>query len=272
MPSNSALVRPVDPRYPTNLAILLLAGAVAVSSALVVFGEGAGIRESAIHGVLSGSAVFLAWAIARELDPDEEYAAFAAAGLMVAALAIFPLPDLVFSLLVLLLLRIVNRSVGSTVRLWDTAAVLLLTCWALQRGSIVAGAAATAALLLDARLSKPTGHHLPAAALAFLATVAAFLLAGARIDPAPLGVIAAVVFATLSAIPLIAGSRQVRSSSDLGAEPLDPGRVRAAQVLGLLTAVAIALLGGLPAVVSALPLWTGLLGIGLFRVGRAVAG
>jgi hypothetical protein len=268
----SGLARTVDLHYPTNRAIVVLFAAVVIGDILVRYSLGMGVTESLLGGILSGIAVFLAWALARELDPDDDYAAFASAGLMIVALAVFPFPDLIFSLLVLLLLRIVNRTTGIPSHPLDTAAVLVLTAWPLFKGFISGGAATTAALLLDSRLSNPTRRNLWAAGLAVLETVIFFPIVGMRAGPAGLYRVAALLIASLLFLPVVFGSRRVVSLGDVTGEPLDSVRVRAAQVLGLATADAAVFIGGSALLVALLPLWAGLLGTGLFRIGSAITG
>ena len=66
-PSRTALGRPLDPRYISN--VIAVIGALAAGSAFFLFSV---VFEEAVAASPLGAAgaVFLAWAIAREIDPD----------------------------------------------------------------------------------------------------------------------------------------------------------------------------------------------------------
>jgi len=61
----------------------------------------------------------------------------------------------------------------------------------------------------------------------------------------------------------------VEVRGDYTGEPLDPTRVRAAQLIALITALLVGLLRGISGVVSLLPLWSAFLGVASFRIVKA---
>ena len=65
----TALGRLPDPRYPTNRAIAVLALVVAIAAAIWRILSGVAPLESALWGIGAGFALFLTWALGRELDP-----------------------------------------------------------------------------------------------------------------------------------------------------------------------------------------------------------
>ena len=108
----TTLGRPVDPRYPTNLAVVVLSPVVVVAGTIYRLVSGYALLEGVLWGIGAGLAVFLAWALGRELDPDHDLSAFVGAGLTVFGLLLTGLPSLLVLFWLLLALRVVNRSTG----------------------------------------------------------------------------------------------------------------------------------------------------------------
>lgn len=267
MPPASALVRSVDPAYPTNRGIVILtlgvfAGAVALNLAL-----GAGGLASGIAAVPAAVSVFLAWALARELDPEMEYAAFVAAGVMAGALLLLPPADVGIALLALLLLRTVNRTTGLAAGYPDSVVVLAVAAWPLWQGHLVAGGAAAAAFLLDGILPRPNRKQIGFALAAVLET-GFFAVAGRGFAVDIIGprLNGAVILASLLFLAVIGGSQAVRVTGDVTGRILNPIRVQSAQVLALAWAFLAAVIGGEAAIVAVFPLWAGMIGTGLYRV------
>ncbi|MGD2206109.1 MAG: hypothetical protein PVH17_04955, partial [Anaerolineae bacterium] len=65
---------------------------------------------------------------------------------------------------------------------------------------------------------------------------------------------------------VLATSQKLDSVGDETGEPLDPQRVRAAQVLALLTTLLAAWWDGAAGVVALLPVWAAMLGTALYRL------
>jgi hypothetical protein len=141
-PSTSALGRPLDPGYISNLVAVLGALATAVASWIL-----SGVLDISFAASPLGAAgaVFLAWAIAREIDPDRNESAYLA---MVIAftLSIFWAPSLLLGFGVLIGTRLVSATVGLPLRNADCLAlvgfgVLMGLGWTSTSGvvAIVAG-------------------------------------------------------------------------------------------------------------------------------------
>lgn len=143
----SNIGRPIDPRHPTNLAILLVT--------LIAIAAGTW-HQDLPWGLRLGAAGFLAWALTRELDPDHPYSAFLSATL---ALGLAPLatPGILTSFWALLALRMLNRSPGTPTQV-DAILTIILALWASWQGTWIAGILTAAILLADARLPEPGKH------------------------------------------------------------------------------------------------------------------
>lgn len=263
---------PIDPSYPTNLAIAALTLVVAIAGAVFRLVSGTALLESALWGIEAGLVLFLTWALGRELDPDHDLSAFVGAGLVPIALLLVDPPALIVVLWLLLVLRIVNRTVGLPAKPLDSLAVLGLGAWLTWQGYWMVGLVTAVAFLLDGLLSPPLRRHLFVSGLAFVATVTLSIFHGDMAmetgSTTPVVISSAVIAALF--LVVISTSREVHAVGDVAvgtaAKPLTPGRVQAAQILALLTALLFAWWAGASGVVALLPLWAAMLGVSLYRL------
>ena len=108
--------------------------------------------RASVTAVVTALAVFLAWALGRELDPDRDGAAFVAAGLALLASWTLGRPSILGLFLILLSLRLVNRTVGPRARALDSLLVFGFALFVVARGEWLPGAVAGTAFLLDGLL------------------------------------------------------------------------------------------------------------------------
>ena len=264
----TVLGRSLDPRCPTNLAIGALSLVVGAAGAVANLLSDTALLESVLWGIGAGFSVFLTWALARELDPAHDLSAFAGAGLAIAALLVFDLPALMPIFWLLVVLRVVNRTVGPPARPVDTLAVLGLGGWLTWQGHWIVGLMIAVALLLDGLLANPLRYHLVLSGLAFAGTVVLSVFRGdiaMESGPTMPVIISAVVMAGLFLV-VVGTSRKVRAVGDATGERLDTGRVRSAQLLALLTALLYAWWEGATGVEALWPLWAAMVGVALFRL------
>jgi hypothetical protein len=264
----TSIGRLLDPRYPTNRAIALLAmavGAVGTVSRLLI---GLDLISSIQWGTSAGFAVFFAWALARELDPDHELSAFVAAGLMLLGLLPFELPALLPLLWMLVLLRIINRTAGPPAKIWDSLLLLGLGGWLAWQGTWIYGLMTAVAFFLDGRMSLPQRRQLLFAGIALLGTGVLFAVNGGLVGAGGLSLptIAVIIATCVLYVGVILSSRDLMTVGDATGQPLDPRRIQAGQVLALLTAVQVAWWGGMAGVVGLMPLWAAILGVALYRL------
>jgi hypothetical protein len=260
----SSIGRPIDRRYPTNRAIAGLALVVAILGFAVRRLTGTHPLESFTGGLVLAIGFFLAWAIARELDPDHDVSAFVAAALSLIPQTVLGRPDLAGVLLILLLLRIVNRTVGPAAQPLDTIGILALVGVAVWRGQTLLALAAAGAFGLDAILDPAHRIHLAAAGASIgLLGVGLSHFAGTALLPLTLvtGLALALMVPFLF---LIAASGSPRTFSDAGGNLLRGSRVRAAQWLALAAMAGSILVGGQAGLASLSPLWAALVGAGAY--------
>jgi hypothetical protein len=270
----TATGRSIDPTYPSNLAIVLLSMVLTVAGTVWRWVSGGALLEGASWGIGAGIAIFLTWALSRELDPDHGLSAFVAVGLALIALVVFGTPSLLVFVWLLLTLRIVNRSTGLPARPLDTLAVFGLGAWLTWQGDWIVGLMTAVAFLLDGLLTPPLRTHLFVSGLAFASTLVLSIFHGdISMDGGgtlPVA-IASLVVAGLFLI-VIATSRQMRSVGDVTGEPLVPRRVQAAQAFALVTALLFAGWDGASGLEALFPLWAAMVGVGLYRLAVLLVG
>jgi hypothetical protein len=264
----TAVGRPVDPRYPTNLAIAILTVLVSVGAAACQWVDGATLLDGALWGIGAGLAIFLAWALARELDPDHEFSAFVAAALAIVALAALGPPQLLPLFWMLLTVRILDRTVGLPARPLDSLAMLGLGLWLTWQGGWIYGLVTAAALFLDGWLAPRLRRHVALAAVVLVATVVLALVGGTspRGDwDSTLLMWLFALTATLFSIAMVT-LEPAKALCDQTGEPVRPTRVRVAQGLALVTALLVAGLAGQQGMVALWPLWAAMLGVALYEL------
>jgi len=186
----SSIGRGLDPRFPSNLFVLLFTPLAGVVAGVVALVSGDGVGSAARAGLLSGGTAFLAWAIAREIDPDDPIPAGAAA---VAAPFVLLIGDPGLGIMAasLLTARILVRSTGLVPRPTDLVAVAGLAWYVATRpGGLPAALVLAAAVAADRRLPGEDSQWSVPAALAAAggAVVAAALTGGIAIEAvAPAG-------------------------------------------------------------------------------------
>lgn len=231
------------------------------------FTSGAWLAAATWAG-LAALAVFLAWALCRELDPDRERVAFVAAGVALLGLAVTGLPGIAALFVVLLAIRVLNRTTGVAATPLDALGLLGLALWLALEGSWLYLALAAAALLLDGMLPprdlRRAGAGLGAAVLG--ASAIAFIAPQpAPFEPQALALLLGVLLGILFA-PALRGVNRLETTADDTAEPLLSVRVQAGQVLALLAGLGLALWRGAEGLAELMPLWAAMLAAGVGRL------
>lgn len=262
----SSLARIVDRDRPSNRFALLAAGVGAVVGIVAtLLLTDLSVMAAVFRGLSYGIAAFLAWAIGRELDPDEPAAARNA--VFAYAVAAWAGPPAVFAVLALLVAaRIVVRSTGRPPTRWDLAAVVVIAAFAATSpaGFVVALGLAYA-VFIDTRLPDPAPEqeHTLAAAATVLVTLTVTLVSGAFWSTwrGPGWLEGLVVLLALAAATLLS-TDEVNTTGDRNDEPLHPARVVHARWLVLLTALAAVLWTGASGIGAVAPAFCAVIGVG----------
>lgn len=261
----SSITRSIDRNYPTNRIIVEITLLFLLGTAGFQLILGKAISSALYSGLIAGASVFLAWAFARELDPDNELSAFFAAFLGCAGFMFFPSPFLLALFLEILLIRIINRSTGLPSKTSDSIAVLLLSGWISSQGNWIFGLFTALAFFLDSFLPEPNRQNRIFGVIAFIVSLLAFIRTPGKesvLLDVEVGLF--ILAAVLLFIPHVLSSRKIKSRGDLTGIPLDSLRMQAAQLTAMLSAGLSAVLGGVAGAESLMPLWGAILGISLY--------
>ena len=239
--SYTSIARPVDPAYPTNKAVLVLLPLIAgLCAGSAWFGWGALVSPGS--AALGGALVtFGAWAVTRELAPDDNPAAFISVALGVIALLAFGEASVILLFVCLFLVRVVNRSTGKPLTIIDTVMVLGLVLWAGSRlGQPLLPLVAAIAFVIDGLLAAPNRRSLFAAGLSLAVPLAQAAVQGVpslALAQLPATDSVALLVILLAWLVTIATQRPCVSVGDVGGQTLSTGRVRAGMLVGALVAL-----------------------------------
>lgn len=269
---NTSIIRPLDIFYPTNLAIITLVLIGGLIASFILQSRGLPSSEISRAAVNIALQSFMGWVIAREIDPDHELSAFAAAGLaFVGALLAPQSASLTIFVPLVALTRILNRIVGLPARLIDSLAGVFLTGFAVFNGEWLFGLVGVAVFGLDALLEKPLRIQWLFAAITALLTggyiithtITPFMSFGGFSLP----IIGAALALTLLYGVNIATTHHIVTRTDYTNEPLSVTRVQATMAITLLTVI-VYLWNGDAGFWAMLPLWMTLLAVSLWRLLR----
>ena len=240
----SSIARPLEPQYPTNLAVLILLPLIAIGLAVfsVVY-YSAPTMEAVVTGLSGAMAAFLAWALARELDPDRNQAAFVAMGLAVLAIGFGFAPDLWVTASILMSIRVV-------------AAAFLSGAWWVAL-------VAAAAIAIDGWLDRCRPVVFLSSGLALTIALAAIAVTGwdmSAMESLLRGWIVAALVVGGVAIAMMLTCPPVKSVCDATGDPLNRRRIQIGASLAL-AAGFLAMLGGQEALLGSLPIWAALAGV-----------
>ncbi len=237
-PSSSALGRPLDPRYRSNVLAVVGSGLAASTVFLLGLISAEPLPASALA---AGLAVFLAWAIGRDLDPDRPSTA-AAAMVVSFASTFFFAPSLLFGFGLLIGTRLIVGTVGLPLKTFDRAALLVI---AGLMGTGVNSLAATAALVAGLIVSDGWSARTRLLGVGSLAIAAlVFALRGAgfnfTFEVETLWVVGALLVATWLVVP----AATPHTKTDVGQQRLSGSRVTVARIVTSGSVILSGLLGG----------------------------
>lgn len=237
----TSIGRPLDPKYPSNKAVLILlplAALLGAALALMSGAAGLAVAQAAGSWLLI---VFGAWALARELDPDDNPAAFISVAVAAAAALAVDDPGILVVFATLGLVRMVNRTTGLKARKTDSVAMMLLTFAVIYTtGSPLFGMVAAIAFMLDGSLKEPLRHQWVFGLICLGGTIVYLVDHGLGLanlsPPGSLFEWLSLVFLMLFALNTWLLGR-VRSVADVGGARLDLARVRGGMFVGVLAAL-----------------------------------
>jgi len=257
----SGIGRTIDPGHPSNLFALgasVLSGAAWMIWKLASEGDWG---AAASRGLAAAVATFLAWAIARELDPDRPWtagvAAVATAGFIGAGL-----PSLLVAGGMLMAVRVTARTTGLTPLLTDLIALAAFSVvLGVSDAGLGAGVVLGSALVAD--------RFLPGSALAASVPIGAIGAAGAVVAAATWGRLGptaglpswpewVIVPVAVLGLAALGRPRRVDATADYRRVTLSATRVRSGRVVAVAGAGFMVLWLGGPGLVSGSVVWAAL--------------
>ena len=237
----TSIGRPLEPGYPTNKAVLFLLPLVALLGAVAAWMDGqSGVQllQQALSFLLIA---FGAWALARELDPDDHAAAFISMAAAMFAALIVDTPGILIVFTTIGLVRIVNRSTGPVARMGDSVIVMLLSLLVIySTKSPLFGVVAALAFILDGSLKEPLRHQWVFGLVCLGGTIVYMvdhdIGLGHLSPPDALFEWLALLFLLIFALNTIL-LKKVHSKGDINGKKLDLGRVRGGMAVGLFAAL-----------------------------------
>lgn len=221
----TALARLVDPRLPSNRAVI----AGVVIAALVSY-----LASGRLAGAMAFAAtVFLSWAVGREIDPDNAVTSVLAMAGSVAMTALVGPSSVALSFAVLMGVRMTAGTVGIPLRVLDSAALVAVAAISSSRpAGLVAGGVLCAGALVAAR-SRAEGRVL--AAIIAAVTIGGSALAGWDTIGSQPGISDWIVFGmVIVATPLVLPAPDVVSRTDATDEILSRSRLTRARIVAVL--------------------------------------
>lgn len=261
------LGRPVDPAYPTNAAIAALSVATLITVSLwqLLYLDN-GFMAGLIQGGRLAGVVFLTWALGREVDPDANIVAFLAIVPAVVLSVLVGAPDFSLLFLALLLLRVVNRSIGLPAKRSDSLLVLALASWLAWSGAWYGLMFTAVAFMLDSVLVNPLPHHRWFGLAASVAAVWSQprFLGGSQAWP---GFVTGMVAAGgIGLLLLLLFTPYPSSVGDLLAVPVNCKRLQAARIVGFFLALFAVLSQGMQGLAQLSPVLVVIAVAGCYRL------
>jgi hypothetical protein len=218
--------------------------------------------------------VFLAWALGREVDPDDNATALLAAPLSLGVFVWQGSFDWLVIVLLLMLLRVGNHICGKSPKPADGLLLLGLCAYLCWQGHYLLGFTAALVFLADARLSMPNDKSLWYALLALLLGILGIFFSVNDLYSFSFEWpwLAGVAALSLLFFLVISHYRRPRSSEDYRVRPLNGQRMQITLLIILLTAFLVYLLRGQEGLFRLFSLWSVILSAVLLSLYRALSG
>jgi len=260
------LARGLDPTYLPNKILILLLPFLFILSIGWSFILGQTLTQSIISSVIQLLLVFLCWAIARELDPDHDYAAFFSLPLLFHPL-VFGKENILILFWFVIALRILNQTTGKRVSSTDMIGFVFLTLLSVILSSaVLLIPLAISVILLSSLLSKNQSNHL-LLSLPLFPSFLLFLL----ITPETLTflrpslfTIAFIAFSSILMFFITATTHEIQCTGDFSPQHLSVKRTQSAQIMGLLCVLLLSVFHD--GIWFVYPIWVAIIGIGVYRI------
>lgn len=268
----SSIGRPISFKYPTNRAIILIIASVFIFGTLVKLVAGDSFTAGIVWALSAGAALFFTWALARELDPDENASSFIATAFMFVALFFAGLPAILALFWILIVTRILNRITGLVPKPVDLAGVISLAVVLSWQELWVYGLITIIALYANSWMDgeKKKGIILVVLVLSLLALSVFF--GNSSFTSVEISVIAIVTAGSLALlfIPIMCIKTKIKSLTDVTGKPVSANRMRLVRILVVVTGIIVTIIQGNTGFINFLPLWAAIGGIVIWNYYRMI--
>lgn len=123
--------------YTTNRLIVLITLCTFIAITILQLAIGTSLLTALGIGIATGVAVFLSWALAREIDPAHDWSAFVPLPITLITALILGPPALLTLFFLLLSSRIINQTTGGQATTFDSILLIILAIFQLETASII---------------------------------------------------------------------------------------------------------------------------------------
>lgn len=264
----TSIARLIDLRVASNRVVSMACLAVLAAVGGYSLSHGESITQAAALGVEAALSVFLAWAIARELDPDKPRSALFALLLAVLLLVTEGRPFLSGVLQVLLIARILVRSTGSPPTLIDLGVLVALAAFGAQNHEgVPIGLVLGGAVILDSRLQDPAPRRSVIGGILMIVStlVSALYFGSLEADWTTPTTAQWILLAIIAAACACLDVPTPTSTDDRKRSVISRARLAAGTWMSVIAAAAVLAWAGGPAFAALSPLFAALVGVAFSR-------
>lgn len=241
-----------------------------ILATLLLLADGQDTTNAAVEGLFAGATVFMAWVLAREIDPDHPNSAVLALPIAFAVYLLVGISALFVGAVTILMARVINRSVGPAPKFTDVVALIGALGLAIFLHEIwLIGVMVFAAFLIESFLPNADpnaiGYALAAAAITLFAAlfIDVFTINWA-FDAVAVGVM--MVAGVLYIIGLFRQPHYLLAVADATKEHLTWSRVATGEWMVLVTGIAIFLVEGSAGIAAFGFAWAAMAAMGLYAI------
>lgn len=226
---------------------------------------GGDFGTAVMAGVQAGASALLAWVLAREIDPDNDYSAFVALG--IATLGAFIAAPNIWALGgAVVLIRIINHIVGYPAKITDSIiAIAIGMATMLVTGAWIFGVVVAVAFMLDALLPKAPNFQWGMVLAMLVLMLPTWNYLNVQLTNPPQNWLVVVLGISALFVGHILTTRHFTTKCDATQAPVVPIRIRAGMGFFVGMALLFALVYGDGGVYALMPLWSAFVGVMIFR-------
>jgi hypothetical protein len=265
---NFTLIRYLNIHFTPNKVLLIIVGLVFLASFGWSMYMGLTLTKSIVSAIIQLLIVFFCWAIGRELDPDNNYAAFLGIPFLFLPLT-FNQGNIFVLLWFLIGIRLINQTTGKKTSSTDVTFFVFI--------SLLSAAISYQLILLPLSIViiffssfLPKKH--PELSLLSIPLFPSFLLlvlvypnAWVFLNASP-WILVYIALSSGLLFLVTTTTDKIESTGDHSFRSLSLKRVQSAQLLTVISVLLISMFHG--NILSVFPVWSSITGIGLFRLGQ----